>query len=597
MAGESLDLFQSMLNSEDKLAAVIASNWKEWYTAKNTHLARVAEVKEYLYATSTEETSNSSNEHSHKTNIPKITQIYDNLKANYMSGLIPGPNWFVFEGEDSSSITTEKRNKIEAYLRTKHRLSKFNNKLGEFIDDWLIDGNCFAGVTYKNESHTLPDGKVVPGYKGPDVFRIAPNDIVFNPTASNFRSSPKIIRTVKSFGELARDIQEKPELKYEKSILDRASQLRAFSSGISVEDMTKFSQYSYDGFGSITQYLKSGFVEILDFYGDIFDIENMTLYKNHVITVVDKLWVARNEPIDTYNGYPNIFHAGYRKRADNLWHMGPLANLVGMQYKINHLENARADGFDEMLMPDRVIVGDVEDVIEDETGRKTYYISSERGGVSNLPPDQTVLTADMQIRETEEKMELFAGAPREGVGVRSPGEKTKFEVSTLENSRGRPYQYKLAEFESQFLEDILNSQIALSRKYLLLETDTARVDDPNSGVKLFIDISSEDLVANGQLRAQGARHYAKQAQLAQSLQMFSQIAAQDPELQQHFPTRRLAKLWEDLLEFSTFELVEEYGRIPERLAAQRLMAVAQQKLAEEQATPVDDLSEPEDINE
>ena len=51
MAGESLDLFQSMLNSEDKLAAVIASNWKEWYTAKNTHLARVAEVKEYLYAT------------------------------------------------------------------------------------------------------------------------------------------------------------------------------------------------------------------------------------------------------------------------------------------------------------------------------------------------------------------------------------------------------------------------------------------------------------------------------------------------------------------------------------------------------------------
>src|SRR3546814_6463709 len=41
--------------------------------------------------------------------------------------------------------------------------------------------------------------------------------------------------------------------------------------------------------------------------------------------------------------------------------MGPLDDLVGMQYRIDHLENAKADAFDLMIQPPLKIVGDVEE--------------------------------------------------------------------------------------------------------------------------------------------------------------------------------------------------------------------------------------------
>lgn len=45
-------------------------------------------------------------------------------------------------------------------------------------------------------------------------------------------------------------------------------------------------------------------------------------------------------------GKTSIVHAGWRYRPDNLWAMGPLDNIVGMQYRIDHLENLKADAMD-----------------------------------------------------------------------------------------------------------------------------------------------------------------------------------------------------------------------------------------------------------
>lgn len=580
---DSIDLFKEVWESGDQMAATISSYWTQWYSDKQSHVERMREVSEYVYATSTRETSNSANEHQHSTHIPKITQIYDNLKANYMYALVPNKNWFVFNGEDRSSSVKEKRSMIEAFLRTKHRQRKFKDKLAELVDDWLLEGNCFAMVTFVNEKSEDSDGEQLKGYSGPEVLRIAPNDIVFNVAATDFRKSPKIIRSVKTLGELAREIDERPDMKYAEGVFNRIVDLRRYGSGTSIEDVNKYAQITLDGFGSVAQYLQSGYVEFLDFYGDIFDVESGTLYKNYQITVVDRRWIIRKEPVDTWKGFPAIFHAGWRKRKDNLWAMGPLENLVGIQYKINHLENAKADAFDQMLYADRVVTGDVEQVVDEPNGTKTYYINSERGGVNLIHPDTTVLNADFQIKGYEDRMELYAGAPREAMGVRSPGEKTKFEVATLDNARGRLFQYKTAEYESQFVEDILNSEVELSRRFLATtgKTATVEITDKTTGAQVFKDIGKEDLTANGKILAQGASHYARMAQLIQNIQNMMTILLQDKETLQHFPSTKLAKAYEELLEFEDYQLVELYGRIPEQLEAQRLLQAAQRKLQEE----------------
>ena len=581
MAGEAIQYLKQAIGEDDYLACIITSNWSSWDGQRTLHKSRINEVRQYVYATSAKDTSNITNDHNHTTHVPKLCQIYDNLKANYISGLMPNPRWFTFEGEDKQAVTKDTRNAIESYLRTKHRLSKFRLVVGSLVDDWLLEGNCFAQVIYKHENHTDPTGLTNPGYRGPVVKRISPTDIVFNPAASSFRDSPKIIRRVMAFGELAQAVLEQPDMKYSAVVFEKMKMLRSIASGMSVEDVNKANQYQLDGFGSYAEYVKSGHVEFLDFYGTMYDVTTNTLYKNHCVTVVDRKWVIRSQPTDTWNGHPAIFQGTYRSRPDNLWAMGPLENLVGMNYRINHLENAKADAFDLMLNPDRVVVGDVEEELDDETGAVTYYISSERGDVKNLAPDSTVLNADFQIDKLKNDMEEMAGAPRQGVGIRTPGEKTKFEVGVLENNSSRLFQYNMAEFEMSFLEDILNCEVELGRKNLAREMDTIRLDDDQLGVKLFMNVSAADITANGRITPVGARHYARTAQLAQNLMNLNAALATDKEVMMHFSSVKMAKVWEELMEFEEFDMVQPYARIPEAAQANRLMAAAQDQVQSE----------------
>jgi len=64
---------------------------------------------------------------------------------------------------------------------------------------------------------------------------------------------------------------------------------------------------------------------------------------------------------------------------------------------------------------------------------------------------------------------------------------------------------------------------------------------------------------------------------------------QDPEVAQHFPAKRMAEMWAEILDFE--QLYEPYGRIPERLEAQRLQMTAQEMLQEESMIDPTGLSE------
>lgn len=577
--GQSVDI-DGIFDSEHQTASEIASLWTEWDSAREVWKKRVAETKAYVFATSTRETTNVKNPWSHSTNLGAITNIYDNLRANYLMGLMPNSDWLRFEGEDRESVTLQKRRTIESYLKTKHRIDNFSTTVGKLIDDWVLTGNCFAEVTYVSETHIDPDtGSLVSGYTGPRVYRISPNDIVFNAVAADFEHSPKIKRSIKSVGELKRDIEENPELQYEQEVFNKVLNIRSELSKFSVEEVDKSLQMEFDGFGTFGSYMKSGYVELLDFYGDIYDKDTGEFYKNYVVTVVDRRWVIRRQALNTWTGRPHIYHACWRRRPDNLWGMGPLDNLVGLQYRINHLENAKADAFDQMISPDIVYKGDVNEY-EGPNGSRIYE-APESGDVRFLAPDTTVLNADFQINSLEGRMELYAGAPREAMGIRTPGEKTAFEVQQLQNAASRIFQHKMTDFEVNMLEKILNAEIEVARRNLS-RTDVIKVVDDDTGVQDFLSVTKDDIIANGKLVAVGARHFARQAQMAQELMQFQQAALADPQVAMHFPSVKLAEMWEQVLGLDKFNLFSPYARIQEQLEAQRLTQIAQEELMAEQ---------------
>jgi hypothetical protein len=260
--------------------------------------------------------------------------------------------------------------------------------------------------------------------------------------------------------------------------------------------------------------------------------------KDRIITVVDRAYVLDNKENPAWNGQSPIFHAGWRDRPDNLYAMGPLDNLVGMQYRLDHLENLKADVFDQIAYPMIKIKGDVED-FDFEPGAKIYM--GDEGDVGYLVPDSTALQADMQIKLLEDKMEEMAGAPRQAMGIRTPGEKTAFEVQTLENSASRIFEHKAAHLERTFFEPVLNCMLENARRNLDLEEEIS-IQDKSTGATVFLSITKEDILGNGKIVPIGARHFAERARRLQNLNTMWQIKMGDPTVGAHLSGKRFAEI-------------------------------------------------------
>jgi hypothetical protein len=218
------------------------------------------------------------------------------------------------------------------------------------------------------------------------------------------------------------DLETKPNLNYNKAVVDKAISFRQ-----NYRDDPEFKKevnMAIDGFGSADEYLESDMVELLEFWGDIYDPDTKTLLRNQLITIIDRKWVLRKQPNPLWTGNKPMHHCGWRLRTDNLWAQGPLDQLVGMQYRIDHLENLKADVFDLIAYPVMVIYGNTVEEFEYEPGA-TIFVGDE-GKVDFLRPDATALQADMQIAELMGRMEELAGAPKQAMGIRTPGEKTKY---------------------------------------------------------------------------------------------------------------------------------------------------------------------------
>ena len=579
MAGKVAEI--KRLLEGDSLARQLAAMYNNWWIQRQDKESEWRELRNYLFATDTTKTTNSKLPWKNKTTLPKLTQIRDNLHANYLDALFPNDNWMKWEGYNLEDSTVKKRKAIESYLKTKIRESGFRETISQLVYDYIDYGNCFAEVTYVNEEHTDPaTGDVITNYRGPKLVRISPFDIIFNPTAASFKESPKFTRYVKTIGELKKDLKYRPDLNYDPASVDRALEVRRSLSAYRMEDINKAEGYIVDGFGSLQEYYQSGLVEILEFEGDIYNEQDGELLERRIITIMDRSIIIRNIENPSWLGRDTKHHVGWRTRPDNLYAMGPLDNLVGMQYRVDHLENLKADALDLTIHPPIAIKGDVEPF---EWGPESTIHIPEDGDVSMMPPNPAAFQVNNEIAAILSIMEEMAGAPKEAMGFRTPGEKTAFEVQQLQNAAGRIFQHKINKFEIEFLEPILNTMLEMSKRNMDL-VEVSRVMDDDLGVADFLSITKDDITAKGKLRPIGARHYAARAQLIQNmLGVFNSPMGQ--LIAPHLSAKRLAKMIEEYMGFEQYEFIKDNAAIFEQAETQRLVNQVQQSIQAEQATP------------
>jgi hypothetical protein len=564
--------------AQDDCSSQIVYQWDKFHQQREGKVEEWKELRNYIFATDTTTTSNSALPWKNSTTLPKLCQIRDNLHANYLSALFPNDNWLKWEGYTLDDALKTKSEAIEAYMENKTRESHFRTEMSNILLDYIQYGNAFATVDYENRTRLLEDGSTVVEYTGPVVRRISPMDIVFNPMANNIKHTFKIVRSVKTLGEIKKMAMNEPDNEDLRKALEyrdyKVSKLGAYTT----EDFDKYEGYEVDGFGNLYEYYSSGYVELLDFYGDWYDESTGELKENVNITIMDRAHVVRERKNPSWFGQVPIYHCGWRLRTDNLWAMGPLDNLVGMQYRIDHLENIKADASDLAIHPPLVINGEVE---EFEYGPGVEIHIDENGSVQELARNvQWVIQADNQINALEQKMEQFAGAPSEAMGIRTAGEKTAFEVQQLQNAAGRIFQEKINTFEVELLEPILNAMLETARRHLNT-ADTVRIFDDELGTQIFTSITKEDITSNGKLRPMGARHFAAEAQLMQNLTTLgnSQIGNM---IAPHVSTVAMAKLIERTLGLEKYQLVKPNVAVEEQLETEKLARQGQEDLQMEQ---------------
>ena len=372
--------------SPELLATRLTERYIQFETLRQVKKNEWEEIRRYVYATDTNFTTNSMNPWKNRTTIPKLCQIRDNLYSNYTATLFPKRKWLEWEANDSDSNSVDKRDSIINYMAWVIEQPEFKHELDKILMDYIDFGNCFATVEWIDRRMEQPD-KIKSGYVGPMVRRISPLDIVMNPTSENFISSPKFIRSILSLGEVKKLLERMSNDENRETLLnlyEYLKKIRFHARTFQGDWIQQDHLYNMDGFSSFRAYLMQDYCEILTFYGDWYDDINDNYEQNRVITVIDRhKKLITDKPNPSFFGYPPIFHTPWRKKQDNLWGMGPLDNLIGMQYRLDHLENQKADTGDMCNFPVQKIKGFVEEYVW-QPGEKIFI--GDEGDVEIIQP-------------------------------------------------------------------------------------------------------------------------------------------------------------------------------------------------------------------
>ena len=119
----------------DTIGKEIAYLWDKYHMQMRDKIEEWKELRNYLFATDTTKTSNSTLPWKNKTTLPKLTQIRDNLHANYNAALFPNDDWVKWVGYSLEDSVIEKARTIEAYIKNKAREGKFRTTISKLLYD------------------------------------------------------------------------------------------------------------------------------------------------------------------------------------------------------------------------------------------------------------------------------------------------------------------------------------------------------------------------------------------------------------------------------------------------------------------------------
>lgn len=548
-AKRPLSVMEELSKVSEPLATAIADKYVQWSNAKRDWETGARETMQYLYATDSRQIgSGDLNEWDNCTHIPKMAQIYDNLTSQYYDALFSTSDYVDWSGPvdavESSEEYVDKRHIIKQYVRNMLDTDAFKKAVKEALEDYVLFGNPFLMPVYTNKTIELPDGSTKEIFSGVEAKRISPLDIVFDATAKGFDVSAKILREVTDLGSLKANMDQFPE---EASVIadafKKALKKRKFMrEACSGADTIKDNELSIAGVGGINEYMAGDTVELLTFYGDLYDVTADKLYKNHKIVVMDRTTVLFSGAMDTLSSLCRIRKGGWRDRKDCLWSQGPLDNLKGMQYRIDNLENKKADVLDFVTNPMVLIKGDVPNFPATLAPGVKIEVPLD-GDVSMLPMDMTILTTESQISMYEDKMEEMAGSPKESMGFRTPGEKTAFEFNQLVTAAARLFNVKIKKFETEVFTPLINDMLQL--ELLNKKGTTAVIDviDKETGATIKQKIEIDDILGQGKIKAVGSEHFAEKAKLLQTIvQLGNSAVYNDPAVKNNIDPKIMAQI-------------------------------------------------------
>lgn len=508
----------------DCMAESISNLFVSWSNAKASWEAEARETQQYLYATSTRDIMNITRQFDNTTHLPKLMQLREMLITYYLDAIFNLPDFVEWEAYNNKTININTKNSLKALIKDLLNKSGFRKDIEQLMSDYVDFGNAFCAVTNVTDTYTTPAGEIKTLYTGPKAIRIDPMTIYFDPTAVSFEKAPKIVRTVMTLGEVAASVEDNETMKKAFDIAVKKRQtVRDMVAGSSMgAEAFKNDDINIAGLGNLTTYLTGDNVELLTFYGDIFDIDAGKLVKSAKIIVMDRSTVLLNET----NKCP-IHKCGWRDRKCSLWSMSPLDNVKGMQYMIDFLENKRADIFNFIANPVVKTIGDVE---LPATLMPGEIIPCDRDSdVEFMRPDTTALAADTYVDRYMLLMEEMVGAPKEAMGFRTPGEKTAFEVQQLSTAASRIFERQVHKFEEEMLEPVIND---ILKMYIASQAGQVVmlpiVDE--SGATIFEAINVSDIDGDGRFYAVGSRTYTEKARTAQTLMQLGNSAVYQDEL-------------------------------------------------------------------
>ena len=577
----------------DSLAENISNKWLTWVNARAPWEERYRKVLQYLYSTTTDTIyGQASNPWCSNVHIPKLTQLRDVLITYELESLFSLSDYYSFEGFTQDANTLKNRNAIKNLLKNMLDEGGFRETIEKLVDDYIDAGNCFVMPIWESQQVSDNTGFKSLFWEGAKAIRINPLDITFDPTASDFKDSPKIIRTVMSLGELAVQAEKDPIMKkgFDKAMKIRRDIMTAMTNG----DTIKGDEITIAGFGNWSAYVSSDVVELLTFYGTVYDVVKKELHQNKKIVIMDRRVLLTEEDMDDLNGYNFIFKGGYRDRKDILWAMSPLENLLGMQARIDFLENKRSDCYDATVNPVKLIKGNVD--MPDALGPGDEIRTDIDSDVRYLAPDTSILTADTLIDRYEIKMEEFVGSPKEVLGFRTPGEKTMYEVEQLMTAATRLFQRQIRKFEREVLEPIINALLQLYLKRKAGQKITLKLWDAQQETYRFEEVNVDDIVGLGRIVVFGTEVAQDKAKVAQALQALGQNPLfLDEVVRNNFSSVELGKVFSYVTGLDRFDaLFKKNVRLYEITDQKKLIEQLSQQIDEVKAESLAEAQDSQD---